>query len=147
MKVCAMRPHYATEKDWPEIEALLRASSLPIAGVREHISQYIVARDNAGLLGCAGVERYETTGLLRGLAVAQHARSAGLGELLLSTIVADVRQQGVESIVLQTMTASGYFARLGFTPIRFEDLPPAVLPSHEFNRTVAVAGTLMQIVL
>jgi amino-acid N-acetyltransferase len=55
MKVYAMRPHYATEKDWPEVEALLRASSLPVDGVREHISQYIVVRDNAGLLGSAGV--------------------------------------------------------------------------------------------
>ena len=68
-----MRPRYATEKDWPEVEALLRTSSLCVEGVRERITQYIMVRDNAGLLGCAGVERYGTTGFLRGLAVAQRA--------------------------------------------------------------------------
>jgi amino-acid N-acetyltransferase len=107
-----MRPRYATENDFPEVEALLRACALPIEGVRAHIERYIVARDNAGLLGCAGIEQYGAVGLLRGLAVAQRARSAGLGELLISTIVADVRQRGVESIVLQTTSASAYFARL-----------------------------------
>ncbi|MGE8369679.1 GNAT family N-acetyltransferase [Cupriavidus basilensis] len=49
-------------------------------------------------------------GLLRGLAVAHRARSAGLGELLLSAIVADVRQRGIESIVVRTTCAAGYFA-------------------------------------
>jgi|SRR5437762_6473594 len=147
MKEYVMRPRYATEKDWPEVEALLRTSSLCVEGVRERITQYIMVRDNAGLLGCAGVERYGTTGFLRGLAVAQRARSAGLGELLLSAIVADVRLQGVASIVLQTKTASGYFARLGFAPISISDLPPAVMHSQELNRPQDDVGTLMQIAL
>jgi len=142
-----MRPNHATEKDWPEVEALLHASSLSVDGVHEHIAHYIVVRDNAGLLGCAGMERYDTTGVLRALAVAKRARSAGLGELLISAIVADGRQQGVESIVLQTKTASGYFERLGFTPIGILDLPPNVRPSREFNRNESDIGTLMQICL
>lgn len=142
-----MRPYYATETDRPEIEALLRASSLSVTGVREHITQYMVVRDNAGLLGCAGLERYENTGVLRGLAVALRARSAGLGELLISAIVAAVRPEGVESIVLQTKTAAGYFARLGFMPISDSDLPPAVLPSQEFRRDQQDVGTLMHIAL
>lgn len=142
-----MRPHHATEKDWPEVEALLNASSLSIEGVHEHIAQYFIVRDNAGLLGCAGVERYDTTGVLRALAVVQRARSAGLGELLISAVVADGRRQGVESIVLQTRTAGGYFARLGFTPTCLADLPPIVRRSREFNRNESDIGTLMQICL
>lgn len=118
-----MRPHYATENDFPEVEARLRACALPIDGVREHIERYIVVRDNAGLLGCAGIEQYGAVGLLRALAVAQRARSAGLGELLISAIVADVRQRGVESIVLQTASASAYFSRFGFAPIGMSEVP------------------------
>jgi len=142
-----MRPHHATEKDWPDIEALLHASSLSIEGVHEHIAHYLIVRDNAGLLGCAGIEQYETTGVLRALAVAQRARSVGLGELLISAVVADGRQQGVESIVLQTNTASQYFARLGFTPTCLAALPPVVRRSSEFNRSENDIGTLMQISL
>jgi len=140
-----MRPHRATENDWPDIEALLHASSLSVDGIHEHIAHYLIVRDNAGLLGCAGVEQYDTTGVLRALAVAQRARSAGLGELLLSAVVADGRQQGVESIVLQTKTASHYFARLGFTPIGFAALPPDVRESPEFNRSESDIGVLMHI--
>ena len=139
-----MRPHYATEADWPDIEALLRASSLFSEEKHDHLAQYMIARDNSGLLGCAGIERYETTGVLRALAVAQRARSAGLGELLVAAIVADVRQQGIETIVLQTKTASGYFARLGFTRIGVSDLPTSIRPSHEFERSPDEMGTLMQ---
>ncbi|MGY2492730.1 GNAT family N-acetyltransferase [Cupriavidus necator] len=142
-----MRPRYATEQDWPEVEALLSASSLAVDGMHEHSTQYIVVRDNAGLLGCAGIERYETTGVLRALAVVQRARSAGLGELLIAAIVADLRLRGVESIVLQTRSASAYFARLGFTPIDISELPQAVRPAHEFGRDRNDIGTLMQTAL
>jgi len=141
-----MRPHHATENDQPEVEALLRASSLSVEGIHDRIRQYIVARDKAGLLGCAGIERYGTTSVLRGLAVAQRARCAGLGELLISAIVADLRQTGVESILLQTTNATGYFERLGFRSINVSDLPPSV-PLHEFRRDRNDSGTLMQVAL
>ncbi len=142
-----MRPYYATEADWPDIEALLRASCLSSEGRHDHITQYMIARDKSGLLGCAGIERYETTGVLRALVVAKRARSAGLGELLISAIVAEVRQQGIETIVLQTKTASGYFARLGFSPIGISDIPASVRPSHEFDHSSKEVGTLMQTTL
>lgn len=142
-----MRPRYATEEDWPEVEALLSASSLAVDGMHEHITQYIVIRDNAGLLGCAGIERYETTGVLRALAVVQRARSAGVGELLIAAIVADLRLRGVESIVLLTKSASGYFARLGFTPIDISELPQSVRPAHEFGRDRHDVGMLMRTAL
>ncbi len=66
---------------------------------------------------------------------------------MLSAIVADIRQQGVESIVLQTGTASGYFARLGFLPIGAMDLPSSVRPSPALKLDETGAGTLMQIAL
>ncbi|WP_249221490.1 GNAT family N-acetyltransferase [Cupriavidus sp. KK10] len=112
--------------------------------MREQVTQYIVSRDNAGLLGCAGIERYETTGVLRVLVVVQRARSAGLGELLMAAIVADLRLRGVKSIVLETKSASGYFARLGFAPIDISALPQSVRAAHGFRRDLNGIGTLMQ---
>ena len=128
-----MRPQFATREDLPEVEALLRSCALHLEGVGEHIEQYLVTRTNAGLLGCVGVEHYGTVGLLRGLAVAEHARSVGLGELLLSAIVADARQRGVESMVVRTASAAAYFSRLGFTPIGTSEVPSALFCSREFS--------------
>ena len=53
----------------------------------------------------------------------------------------------VESIVLQTSNASGYFARMGFTPISYAELAPAVLASPAMRRDQVEVGTLMQIAL
>lgn len=142
-----MRPHYATRADLPEVEALLRSCALEVEGLHEHIEQYFVVRDNSGLLGCVSVEQYGTIGLLRGLAVAPQARSAGLGELLMSAAVADARQKGVESVVLRTATAATYFSRFGFAPIGTSEVPNAVLYSQEFSRTNPIEGTAMQIAL
>lgn len=142
-----MRPHFATREDLPEVEALLRACTLQVEGVGEHIEQFLVTRDNSGLLGCVGVEHYGTIGLLRGLAVAEHARSAGLGELLLSTIVAEARQRGVESMLVRTASAAAYFSRFGFASIGMADVPPAVLCSPEFSPANSTGGTVMQIAL
>ncbi len=139
-----MRPYLATEADWPDIEALLRASCLSSESSHDHTTQYMISRDKSGLLGCAGIERYETTGVLRALAVAQRAQSAGLGELLISAVVADGRQRGIETIVLQTRNASGYFARLGFAPVGISDLPASIRPTHEIDHSSNEMGTLMQ---
>ncbi|MGY2492931.1 GNAT family N-acetyltransferase [Cupriavidus sp. CP313] len=142
-----MRPHFATSEDLPEVEALLRSCALHVEGVGEHIEQYLVTRDNSGLLGCVGVEHYGTIGLLRGLAVAEHARSAGLGELLLSAIVADARQRGVESMVVRTASAAAYFSRFGFAPIGTSEVRPDVFCSQEFSPANSTGGTVMQIAL
>lgn len=142
-----MRPKYATEADWPEVETLLSRSSLFVEGIHERITQYFVARDNAGLLGCVGIEEYGATGVLSVLVVAERARSAGLGELLIAAIVTDLRLRGVESIVLWTKTAADYFTRLGFTPISAADLPQSARSARELDWNRDGVGTLMQTTL
>ncbi|MDF3834851.1 GNAT family N-acetyltransferase [Cupriavidus basilensis] len=136
------------KSDLPEVEALLRSCTLPVGGIGEHALQFHVSRDKSGLLGCAGIEEYGgTVGLLRGLAVAERARCAGLGELLMSALVADVRQRGLESLVLRTETAAGYFSRFGFTKIPRSEVPHRLLVSREFAETIAARATVMAIAL
>jgi len=95
--------------------------------------QFHISRDKMGLLGCAGIEVFgDTVGLLRGVAVAQRARRAGLASLLLSALVADVRLRGIDTLVVGTKAAAGYFSRLGFTPVDRVAVPPELLASREF---------------
>lgn len=126
-----MRPCYATEKDVPEVEDLLRACQLPVEGVREHIDHYLVSRDGGGLIGCAGLERYGKVGLLRCIAVARRARLAGLGELILSLLVADARESGIESLVVHPAGAAPYFEQIGFTAAETAVLPADLRRSLE----------------
>lgn len=142
-----MRPRYAREEDLPEVKALLCASPLSDGWIAEHVTQYMVSRDNAGILGCVGIDRYETTVVIRALAIAQRARSAGLGELLMSAVVADVRRSGIESIVLHTTTAVNYFASLGFRTIDARDLPQSVSHVCASGHAWSEVGTLMEATL
>ncbi|MGO4330938.1 arsenic resistance N-acetyltransferase ArsN2 [Cupriavidus sp. 2TAF22] len=142
-----MRPHNATEKDREEVEDLLRACALPLEGVACHIGNFLVVRDNAGLLGCAGVENYGHVAVLRSVAVAQRARSAGLGELLVAAMLAEARTRGAQSVVLQTTTAAAYFARLGFEQVERACMPPELQDAISLREAGPAPATVMQAAL
>ncbi|WP_043357388.1 GNAT family N-acetyltransferase [Cupriavidus basilensis] len=128
-----MRPRRATKADLRDVEALLRSCSLSVGGIHSEAVQFHVSRDKIGLLGCAGIEVFgDRVGLLRGVAVAQRARRAGLAALLVSALVADVRLRGIATLVVGTETAAGYFSRLGFTPADLAAIPLELLASREF---------------
>jgi amino-acid N-acetyltransferase len=140
-----MRPRHATEADLRDVEALLRSCSLPVGGIRSEAVQFHVSRDKTGLLGCAGIEIFgDRVGLLRGVAVAERARRAGLAALLVSALVADVRLRGIESLVIRTETAAGYFTRLGFTRVDRAVIPRELLASREFSDTGTSTATVMK---
>ncbi|WP_238587348.1 GNAT family N-acetyltransferase [Cupriavidus sp. IDO] len=107
--------------------------------------QFHVSRDRTGLLGCAGIEELGgKVGLLQGVAVAERARRAGLGALLFSALVADVRLRGIEFLVLRTESAAAYFSRLGFTPVDRAAIPRELLASREFSDTGARTAAIME---
>ncbi|MDW3687203.1 GNAT family N-acetyltransferase [Cupriavidus sp. CV2] len=143
-----MRPRHATTTDLPDVEALLRSCSLPAGGIRRQTVQFHISRDREGLLGCAGIEEFGgNVALVRGLAVAKRARCAGLAGLLLSALVSDVRLRGIESLVVSTDTAAGYFSRLGFAPVELAALPLELRASAEFSATAGSSTRLLKVEL
>ena len=55
----------------------------------------LVATERGALVGVVGLERYETNGLLRSLAVDPQHRSRGLGARLVDAIESETRARGV----------------------------------------------------
>ncbi len=139
-----MRPHAATQYDLQDIRGLLLTCGLPCKGLPDHPEAYLVVRDTAGMLGCACVEPYGSVAVLRAIAVAERGRRAGLGELLMEALVSQVRQSGVQTLVLRSRDASGYFTRLGFTPVEPAAVPPSVLSAPGFVADEANTDLLMQ---
>ena len=132
-----MRPRHATKADLPDVEALLHSCSLPTDGIREKAVQFLVSRDKAGLLGCVGIQECNgKVALLQGLAVTERARRAGLATLMVSALVADLRMRGIESLVVSTNSAVGYFSRLGFTPVDRTKVLPELLASQEVSNRI-----------
>ena len=134
----------ATARDRDAVVALLIASGLPIAGLtRDFPAGYVVAVDDAGLLGCAGVERYGTAGLLRSVAVGAAAQRRGLGRRLVADRRAWAASHGLSTLVLLTVGAAEYFAGLGFRSSARDLVAAAVQASEEFTTTCPGSAACM----
>ncbi|MGU2445146.1 arsenic resistance N-acetyltransferase ArsN2 [Burkholderia cenocepacia] len=123
----------ATESDLTSIEALLRASGLPTAGVAVHLPHFVVAGGVSGIVGCGGIEFHGRHALIRSIAVVEHARRAGVGRLLVTRLLAQCRAHAVQSVGLLTTTAEDYFVRQGFVRIAREAVPEPLLASSQFQ--------------
>jgi amino-acid N-acetyltransferase len=142
----------ATGGDLSAVRTLLAAAGLPLDGVEENFTDFIVAEDGESrIAGVIGIERYGASALLRSAAVAPSSRGTGLGSRLVKRILERASTSGVRDVYLLTTTAEEYFPRFGFTRAARTDVPDAVKASREFQgacpdtavvmkRAVAAAG-------
>ena len=138
-----LRP--AAGADWEAIAALLDQHGLPLAGARDHMTDFLVAVQDARVVGVAGLERYGDTALLRSVAVS--SPGGGLGTRLVRALLEHAHQSGVDNVVLLTTTAAAFFPRFGFTVVTREDVPAAVHASAEFQGACPASATVMRLVL
>lgn len=138
-----MQLRAAAVSDLISIEALLRASDLPVAGVADHLSNFIVAADTGGVVACGGIEYHGSFALLRSIAVAVQARGAGLGNAIVSRLLEACRSHAVEAVALRTTTAETYFSRQGFVCIALSDVPGPLLSSGQFAGVCPASATVM----
>ncbi|AOI67384.1 GCN5 family acetyltransferase [Burkholderia territorii] len=136
-----LRP--AASSDLAAIDALLRASNLPVEGVAEYLQHFVVQADPQGLSGCGGLEYHGDFALLRSIAVAPAARGHGVGRAIVARLIATCRARQVHSIGLLTTTAEDYFAGFGFVRVARDDVPRPLLASSQFQRVCPDTATAM----
>jgi amino-acid N-acetyltransferase len=134
----------ATSDDLPEILALLGDSKLPVAGVREALSHFIVAYRADRLVGVVGFEAYGRYALLRSAAVRSSEQGSGLGRALVEQLLAEAERNGVRELYLLTTTAQRWFVRFGFEEVARDDVPEAVRRSVEFNGACPETAVVMR---
>ena len=137
----------ASLADLPTIVELLSALGLPVAGVEEHIANFLLTFQEGSLVACAGLERYGATALLRSVAVAERHRGEGLAHRLVAQLIDIARADGIESLLLLTITAAGFFQRFGFRMISRDEAPAAVQSSIQFQGVCPASATLMRLFL
>jgi amino-acid N-acetyltransferase len=128
-----MRIRTAVASDLSVVESLLSSSDLPVDGVRENFSNFIVAEDGTGIAGAIGFEQFESTALLRSAVVSPAHRGSGVGQRLVEELLARVEKTGVDRIYLLTTTAESYFLRFGFTRTTRAAVPDPLKASAEFQ--------------
>ena len=133
----------ATASDLPAIERLLTASALPLAGVADSLSGFVVAEHEGVIVGTAALEACCNNALLRSVAVAPEWRARGLGRALVTRVIGDAEARGIRALYLLTTTAERYFPSFGFQPIAREEVPADVRETEEFRSACPATAAVM----
>jgi amino-acid N-acetyltransferase len=133
----------AADDDLEAVERLLSASNLPIEGVADNFSNFLIAENGADIAGAIGLERFGSVALLRSAVIAAEHRGTGIGRRLVEALLASARSTGIEQIYLLTTTAADYFPRFGFTRISRSEVPHAIKASVEFQGACPDTATVM----
>ena len=136
----------ATQSDLQLIKDFLKENELPGLGVDGWVENFVIAEDQDGsLVGVAGLELYDKSGLVRSVAVDKHFRGQGYGRILVEAVVDNARARGLKTLYLLTDDASGYFKRLGFQAIDRKDVDQAVKASVEFTEMCEGATAMRRV--
>lgn len=136
-----LRP--AAPADLPAIEHLLRASGLPLDGVADALSTFVVAEADGDVVGVAGLEPCREHALLRSVAVRPEWRSQGLGRRLVTRVIESAEARGIRALYLLTTTAERYFPSFGFDTVPREAVPEDVRATREFASACPASATVM----
>ena len=128
-----IRIRNATNADLSAVESLLSASDLPLDGVRENFSSFLVAENRGAITGVIGLEKFGSAALLRSAAVLPESRGSGIGSRLVKQILERAEEEGIADLYLLTTTAEKYFPRFGFTLTTRTAVPESVKASAEFQ--------------
>jgi amino-acid N-acetyltransferase len=139
----APRVRPATPADLVAVEALLTASGLPLDGVQDALTTFVVAESGTDLVGVAGLEVCCDNALLRSVAVRPEWRSHGVGRALVTQVIADAESRGIRALYLLTTTADRYFPSFGFQIIARADVPSDVRATAEFREACPESAAVM----
>lgn len=133
----------ATTGDLRAVENLLSASDLPIDGVAENFSSFLVAEDKGKVIGAIGLEQFGSAALLRSAAVSPEYRGTGVGQQLVERLLERAVKDGIDELYLLTTTAEDYFPRFGFARTTRSAVPHAVKASAEFHGACPDSAVVM----
>lgn len=133
----------ATVADVPAVERLLTAMQLPLAGVADAITTFVVAEHRGEVVGVAGLELCCDNGLLRSVAVAPAWQKQGLARALVSRVIAEAEQRRLQAMYLLTTTAARYFPKFGFEETTRAAVPADVAATEEFRSACPASAVVM----
>jgi amino-acid N-acetyltransferase len=139
-----MKFRQATDRDLEAVESLLAASKLPLDGVKENFSSFVVAEEGGEIAGAIGLEKFGSVALLRSAVVTPAHRGSGVGRRLVEQVLERAATDGIQELFLLTTTAEKYFPRFGFTSTTRSEVPPSVKASVEFQGACPDTAVVMK---
>lgn len=138
---------HAAPDDLVAVKGLLDQCELPTEGVKDHITEFLIAETDGETVGVIGLEQYADSGLLRSAAIIPERRGQGLGQTLVERILGEAAARGVETVYLLTTTAEQYFRQFGFEKVSRLQVPALVKRSAEFQGACPASAIAMSLSL
>jgi arsenite methyltransferase len=136
----------ARDSDLAAMEKLLSENGLTTAGVRENLSNFLVA-ECAGIVGVIGIEFAGRGAMLRSMAISQKLRKCGIGAALFNRCLEIARAAGIEDVYLLTDTAEKFVARWGFQKIQRTEIPMDLMQRSALNDFCPASSICMRLEL
>ena len=136
----------ATGDDLDTVIEFLDASDLPHEGVRDGDAEFYLGLAGAdqGVVGVAGLEPYDSVGLLRSLVVPARHRGQGYGTALVEAVSTRANDAGIERLYLLTTSAETFFAVRGFEEVPRKTVPDAIRETSQFAELCPESATCMR---
>lgn len=98
-------------------------------------------------MGVLGFEIYNTSALLRSLAVYPPFKKRGIAKQLIEHVLNNVRHHRCDTAYLLTNTAADYLCTYGFVPIDRNDIPSDILTTSALGDVCPMSSTCMALKL
>jgi len=132
----------ASASDLPAIEALLAEAGLP-TDAAPYLGDFLVARHEAQIVGCVGMEAHVPDALFRSLAVSPAYRGAGVGRRLYAALVEMARRRGVERAYMLTTSIDSLAESWGFHRIERDRVPSSIKGTTQFRGACCASAVAM----
>jgi len=133
----------AEVKDVEAITRLLKINDLPFLDIQESAIEFIVAKNDSELIGCVGLEKHGTEGLLRSFAVENDFRNKGIGKEMYNRLLGYATQNHIKTLHLLTNTAKDYFSKTGFIIANRSKAPELISKTREFASLCPASSVYM----
>ncbi|MDX9857345.1 MAG: arsenic resistance N-acetyltransferase ArsN2 [candidate division Zixibacteria bacterium] len=142
-----LRFRKALASDLPVITALIADHDLPTRDLSEKLDSLWIATQVDLLVGVGGLEVHGDHGLLRSMVTTERFRGKGFGRVLTDFLLAHAREQKLVDVYLLTLTAAGFFRKLGFERVARADVPNDIQRTSEFAELCPQSAVCMKITI
>lgn len=130
---------FAKHEDLEAVSELLKSCELPDNDLEAH--EFIVAKSDAQIVGCIGLERQGP--LLRSMAVDPAFRNRGIAAELCRRLVEHAKAKHLTELYLLTDSAETFFKRKGFNKIPRDAAPVRIRMHKQFTTLCPVSAIVM----
>jgi amino-acid N-acetyltransferase len=124
--------------------ALLQAQGLLVSDITdEHLEHFFFMGSDGSPTGLVGIEIYGIDALLRSLAVAENARTQGIGSALVQHAEDYATSRRVRAMYLLTTTAESFFEQRDYRRVDRTQAPPAIQSTPEFASLCPASSAFM----